>query len=188
MESYLWSSQVAHRFIYQFRWARDVSVLLSSCRIRSYNSLQNEVTWVGVPTKTTHLFVGDHNVCSFWHVLPSNSCNWPSCVSNWAKKPVISYKKLIISWFFVEWFHKWDIWPFNRTCVSTGMEQDICSIFRILGHQQEMYPQSDSPPHRCYLTPPNDWNCEGKDNNLPLADLKFRDSSPIFFFKVGGWG
>ena len=64
-----------------------------SCWTTSYNSLQNEVTWVGVPTKTTHFFVGDHNVCSFWHILPSNSFNWPSCVSNWAKQPVISYKQ-----------------------------------------------------------------------------------------------
>lgn len=75
MESYLWSNQVAHWVLYKFRWAHDVSVLLSSCRIRSYNSLRNEVTWVGVPTKTTHLFAGDHNVCFLRHILSSNSCN-----------------------------------------------------------------------------------------------------------------
>lgn len=80
-----------------------------SCWTRSYNSLQNEVTWVGVPTKTTHFFVGDHNVRSFWHILPSNSFNWPSCVSNWAKKPVISYKKthhfLIFCWMVSQMIH-----------------------------------------------------------------------------------
>ena len=133
-------SQVSHRFLYKCQMGAWFSVLFIhmiccllqmhdlylwlwwSCWIRSYNSLQNDVTWVGVPTKPP-IFCGRPCVFPEEHILPSNSCNWSSCVSNFARKPVISYK----------W---WDIRPINRKCVSTGMEHflkwDISSIFRIL--------------------------------------------------------